>query len=292
MQTLSLVRGFTVVTTCLVVVVGACSTSHSTISTKPASMPRTDSSASATRTKAWAPQVLPGSWNYLIKDSSVVSINNDTTARVEPIESRMIYTLSISDSNNILLFTGRIDSFSVNTRLSTKSAADTSKPLEFHGFTSKQGQLTRLSQLAPATCTGTANTPGSRIGELLIVLPTNPIRVGDTWSDTSAITTCHGKIPLTQTVVREYVLLDLSSCQRGGVKVRRVVSDTFNGSSAESVNHLSANGTGTGISLLCLDRNTGSLLISDGESRLDLTVTTMRGVFPFTQKTSTHIEAR
>lgn len=269
-----------------------CSTSHPTVSAKPASTTRADSTTPEIRSNSWAPQVSTGTWHYLIRDSSVVSINNDTTAHVEPIESTTIYTMSVADSNNSLLFTGHVDSLVVNSGLSTKSAGDTTRSTELRALISKQGQLMRISQVTPTSCAGAGNSPSLRMGELLAVLPAHPVRVGDKWSDTSSATTCHGKIPLTQTAVREYELLELSSCQRNGAKVRRIVSEMLSGSSPETTNHLSASGSGTASAILCLDRNTGVLLASDGESRLNLTVTTIRGVFPFTQKTSTHIEAR
>jgi hypothetical protein len=272
--------------------VEACSTSHQAVSSKPPIVMRRDSSSTGASVNSWAPGLLPGKWHYLIRDSSVVSINNDTTARVEPIESTAIYTVSVSESNDSLLFRAHVDSLLVNSRISSKSAGDTAKTLNFQGTISRQGELTSSGDTTATTCKGAGVAPSPRVSELLTVLPAHPAHVGDKWSDTVSTITCHGKIPLRQTAVREYELLDLSSCQRGGVKVRRVVSDTFSGSSAESANHLSASGSGTASSLLCLDRSTGALFTSDGQSRLDLTVTTTRGIFPFTQRTSTHIETR
>jgi len=276
---------------CTMLALEGCSTGHPTPSAKPTITTHVDSTAPEARVSTWAPEVSAGTWHYLIRDSSVVSINNDTTARVEPIESTTIYTMSVADSDNSLLFTGHVDSLLVNSRLSSKSAGDTSKSTELRALISRQGRLMRISQIAAPSCARGGSSPSLRVSELLTVLPNHPIRVGDKWSDTSSTTTCHGKIPLTQTAVRDYELLDLSSCERNGARVRRVVSETLSGSSPEITSQLSASGSGTASATLCLERNTGVLLASDGESRLDLTVTTIRGVFPFTQKTSTHIES-
>jgi hypothetical protein len=291
MRIRSLIRNFATIASVLVLI-QACSTSHSTVSSNVPQTTHTDSTIAESGGTSWAPQIAAGRWRYLIRDSSTVSINNDTTARVEPIESTTIYSMSIVDSNNSLTLSGHVDSLLVNSRLPNKSTDDTTKSSDFHTIISRQGQLTKVSEPTSATCTGAAVSPSARIIELLTVFPAHAIRAGDKWADTISTITCHGKVPLAQTVVREYELLDLTSCQRGGAKVQRVVSSTFNGTSAESVNHLSAGGSGTSTSLLCIDRNTGALLESDGESRLDLTVTTIRGVFPFTQKTNTHIEVR
>jgi hypothetical protein len=276
----------------LVLSLQSCSTKHPPTSTAPATPTQTSKPGPESVSNAWSPQLLPVRRQYLIRDSSTISINNDTTARVEPIESTMIYTISITDTAGAFLLVGHIDSLFVNSRLSTKPNTDISRTAEVHAFISRQGQVGTVSNIAPARCAGGTTFPTSRLSELLTVLPGHPIKVGDTWSDTSSTTTCHGKIPLTQRAVQQYELLDFSSCQGGGVKVRRTVSETMAGASAESTNHLSAIGSGTAISILCLERNTGVLLSSDGESHLDLTVMTIRGVFPFTQKTNTHIEAQ
>jgi hypothetical protein len=270
----------------------ACSTNRSLPPSTPVTPAPTKSPGVEARNNSWTPKISKGRWQYFIRDSSTILINNDTTARVEPIESTTIYTMSIADSDNSLLVTGHVDSLLVNSRLPRKAHTDTGAVREFSGLISRQGRLVRVTDIAPTACTGGSVSPLSRLTELLTFLPAHPVTIGDKWSDTTSTTICHGKIPLTQTAVREYELLDLSSCQRAGAKIRRIVSDVFAGSSSETSNHLSASGSGTASSILCLDQATGVLLSSDGQSRLELTVTTTRGVFPFTQNTSTHIETR
>jgi hypothetical protein len=277
---------------CLIASLQACSTNRSLPSPTSRTPAPANSGVVEAHNNSWAPRVSEGRWRYLIQDSSMISINNDTTARVEPIKSTTIYTISVVDSNNSLRITGHVDSLLLNSRLPTRARTDTGMAKELSGLISRQGRLTTVSDIAPTGCAAGAVSASSRLLELLTFLPPHPVKVGDKWSDTVSTTTCHGKIPLTQTAVRNYELLDLSSCQRGGTQVRRIVSNTLTGSSSETVNHLSASGFGTATSILCLDRATGALQSSDGQSRLELTVTTTRGVFPFTQNTNTHIEIR
>ena len=277
---------------CFIGAVQACSTNRSLPSSGLPTPKTTSNAPIETRNNTWSPQLGSGKRRYLIRDSSTISISNDTTARVEPIESTTIYTVSVTDSNNLLHLTGHIDSLLVNSRLSTKVRSDTSTATVSSGLISRQGHLMRVTDASSMTCSTGSLSSSSRLAELLIFLPPHPAKIGDKWSDTTSATACHGKIPLTQTAVREYELLDFSSCPAESVRVRRTVSNTFTGSSAESTNHLSASGSGTGSSVLCLERNTGALVSSDGQSRLELTVTTTRGVFPFTQNTTTHIEPR
>jgi hypothetical protein len=232
--------------------------------------------------------MVPATLHYLIRDSSLISIDNDTSARVEPIQALILYTISLADSSGLFVFSGRIDSLLLNSHIATKSTTNTNYQSAVHGVVSKRGRLPQPSVI-PIACSSANSSPALRITELLIPLPTGSINVGEKWSDTLSTTICRGKFPLTDTAKQEYELLDLS-CSNGGARIHRIVVDTFTGSSTESTNYLSASGSGSGSSILCVERNTGELLESTGQSELRLTVTTTRGVFPFTQKTNTHIE--
>lgn len=271
----------------------ACTTSHQSVPSTPTTRTQLDTARIDSRYKSWAPQLIAIKSRYFIHDSSTISINNDTTATVVPIESTMIYSISTADSNNLLILTGHVDSLSISNALSTKTKPDTGTRPNLHIVISKQGRFLNSSQMPPINCS-TANAPSSsRIGELLIPLPHGAVKVGDKWTDTSSTISCHGKISLTHTTIREYELLDLSSCElTDAAKVRELVTDSLTGSSAENNNHLSASGFGTASSTLCLGRSTGTLLERNGQSRLELTVTTSRGVFPFTQNSHTHIKLR
>jgi hypothetical protein len=271
----------------------ACSTGHSPASSPSTPVPHADTAAIDLRSNSWTPRIMVGTRRYFIRDSSTVSINNDTTSRVLPIESTMIYSISITDMGSSFALNSRIDSLTVSTQLPMRNNSDTAKVAEFHTLLSKQGQVVPTPEQAKVACAGTSTAASSRIGELIINLPSTRLKVGDKWTDTASTTNCHGKIPLVQQATREYELLDLSSClQRDAVRVRRTVSDTFTGASAETTNHLSASGSGTSTAILCLQRDTGALIESNGQSRSDLIVVTNRGTFPFTQNVNTHIELR
>ncbi len=249
-----------------------------------------DSVTPQRRANTWVPKLGTGKWRYVIRDSSIVSISNDTVSRALPIESRTSYLVSVTDSVKGLILSARIDSSFANTH-PTRNNADTSKAAELHVALSPEGKLPHLLETTSSRCSNASNSPISRIGEVRIVLPAGRVAVGDRWADTSSTTSCHGRIPLVHRAVSDYELLDLNSCAPGdGVKVRRIVTDTFTASTTESSNRLSASGSGTSSSILCLQRETAVVIRSNGQSRLDLVVTTSRGTFPFTQNTTTHIE--
>lgn len=272
----------------------ACTTGHPSRPSTSPTRAQPNTAPIEMRNKSWTPELIAGEFRYLIHDSSTVSINNDTTTSVTPIESIMIYSITTTDSNNTLVLTGHVDSLHVNSNLSTRAKPDTATTINLHMVTSKQGQLLSSPTEFAQNCSA-INSPGlSRISELLIPLPVHATKVDNKWTDTLSIITCHGKIPLRHTMRREYELLDLSSsCQQpSGVQVRRIVTDTLTGSSTEANNHITANGFGTATSILCLEQKTGMLLTGDQQSHLELTVTTTRGVFPFTQNSNTHIALR
>jgi hypothetical protein len=269
---------------------GACSTNPRPVSTTSVTIPHTDSVTVESRSNVWSPRITTGTWHYTIQDSSIVSISNDTSAHVHPIELRTIFSITITDSANILVLTGQVDSSVLDTHSASRMKANTGSLTVQHMILSKQGRVIDPPKNAAPTCIG-INTASTRIPELAVVWPSTQVKIGDRWADTLSVTNCHGKIPLVQTAIREYELLDLTSCQqRDAVKVRRSVSDSFTGSSVDTTNHLNARGSGTASTILCVNRDTGTLLESIGQSRVDLTVVTTRGAFPFTQSTSTHIK--
>jgi hypothetical protein len=280
--------------TLLFSLITACTTSHSSVPNVPATRSQRDTAPSESENKGWVPQLKSGRSQYLIHDSSTVSISNDTTAPAVLIESATLYSISIADTDTVLIVTAHIDSQYINSSHSIKTKQDSTLRPDIHIAISRQGKLlSKQPVISSVDCSATNTPTPSRIDELLIPLPRQISKIGDKWTDTLSSTTCRGHTLLTHVTIREHELLDLSSsCQQHeAVKVRQTISETVSGSSAGH-NHLGTNGSGTATSVLCLERSTGMLLESKKQSRLDLTVTTIRGVFPFTQNTSTSIERR
>lgn len=266
-----------------------CSSSIKPVPGQSTTVPTKDSTKIIARSNSWNPEMKSGTWSYIIHDSSNVYINNDTTAEVRPINSISIYTISIADTARLLILSAHIDSIVITNQHSTKVLTDTSKSSALHTILSNRGHFSTSNETA-RTCAATNISILPRISELVIPLPPTQMNVGEKWTDTTTVTTCHGKIPLIETNIQEYELLDLTTCQQyDAITLHRTVSSSLSGSSVDRVNHLTASGTGIGSTTLCLQRNTGILLKSNGESRLDLTVTTIRGSFPFTQKTNTQV---
>lgn len=273
----------------------ACSTTRPSVALPEVVRPaHTDSSVIVDkRGTTWNPRIVSERRQYFMNDSSVVSISNDTTARTVPIESRAIYTITITDAKDQqYILALRVDSQTVNNR-PLKPIRDSSKVIQAQIKLGSDGRLINSEKELIQSCSAATVSPAVRMSEILLPFATTQLHLGDHWADTSTSMICHGKIPLMQKTVREYELVSFTNCaERSAVNVRRIVTSTFTVSSTDSTNHLSASGSGTGMSMMCVDRGTGALLESDGQSRLDLTITTSRGTFPFTQNTATHIKLR
>ena len=267
----------------------ACTQGHSH---PPTSSPElTHEATVVTEVESWSPQITSGAYQYFLRDSSTVSINNDTSTRVLPIETTMIYSVIITPSVDSFLISGKVDSSTINSRLQTKVASrDSAKSDNFHGVLSKQGGLISSSKFHPESCLRSSNAAASRIYELILPHPEDRIKIGDKWTDTISSTNCHGRTPLIQQIIRKFEVKEFTTWhQQKAVEVRRVVAITFIGTSTETNTHLSASGSGFGEATLLIDRSTAALLESNSHTRSIFTIVTSRGEFPFTQLTSTYI---
>jgi hypothetical protein len=273
----------------MILALTACTPHHTqTTGTEP---PPTLKPTVSTEAESWTPQIISGSRKYSVNDSSVVSISNDTTNRVVPIETAMHYSLAIGPIGDSFSISGTVDSSTVNSQLRIKpQVRDSTKIDEIRGVLTKQGQLRLGSQERLLSCSSTSVSMTSRIYELVIPYPKEQLRIGDKWSDTVSNTNCHGRTPLTQQIIREFQVKQFTTWhEHTAVEVLRQTNIVFAGASSEPNTHLQANGSGSGSATLFMDRKTAVLLESNSQTKSTLIIVTSRGAFPFTQLTSTHI---
>jgi hypothetical protein len=247
-----------------------------------------------TEIESWSPRITSSSHRYFFRDSSIVSVDNDTVTKPLPIETTMIYSVIIAPSGDSYSVVGKVDSSTINSRLQTRAvSSDTVSVNTFRGALSGRGELQSSSILQPTSCSSASNAATTRIYELILPYPKDKIKVGDKWSDTLSITSCHGRTPLTQHMIREFEVTKFTTWrQHSVVEVRRLTSITFSGASSETNTHLSADGSGSGEATLVIDRNTSELLESISHTKSTLKIVTSRGAFPFTQTNSTYITTK
>ena len=253
------------------------------------------SSPTLVQEEFWTPQLMPGARQYLFQDSSIVSINNDSTSQPLLIQTSMNYDITIEPLADSFGISGRIDSVSVKSQVHpiTNSSDSTKKLLELHETLSRNGNIHLRAHEKVTDCSMVSTSMISRIYEIVIPFPSSKLKLGDKWTDTVSTTSCHGRTPITQQTVRRFEVASFTTWREtSAVEIHRFAANTFTGSSMETNTHLSANGTGSSNATLFINRKTGSLLESNSQSNSILTIVTSRGQFPFTQLISTHIIAR
>jgi hypothetical protein len=270
-----------------------CSTPGSTTPGLPASPKRQPSVAPEQQRQSMV-ELRAGTYQYLVEDSSVIVLNNDTSIKQLPFKTSAIYTLSLIPKDDLFSLSVKVESLTVNTQLQTvKTIHDSLVSLSFSALVSKQGVILQLVGHQLSICTGGIDGTASRILEISVVHPPIPVTIGSKWADTLTATICHGRTTLLQHNTRSYQVLAFATWHnRAALQIQRIVATTITEIAADSTHHILANGSGTGSSSILIDQESGALLESIGESELTLTVTTSRGVFPFKQDATTHIELR
>jgi len=268
----------------------ACSSTRVPVLNPPGNVPPRDTVLTVPMNAKWKPESKSGRWHYIIHDSSTVSISNDTTAQARPIESTVSYTLSFTDSADVILLTAQMDSMTVTNQKSPARITTDTIHSRLREIISKQHRPINQRQQS-FSCTTASISVAARVQQLVIPLPMIEVDAHSKWADTSTVVVCHGRVALTEFRTNEFKLASSVACkQNNAISIYRTGSSSFTGASAEGTGHLNAGGMATESGILCLDRSTGLLLSSTGESRVDLTVTTSRGIFPFTQNTVTSIQ--
>lgn len=271
--------------------IAACSTTHSPVS-GPATEVRPVLSA-ALPAETWLPRQHSSTQQYLIYDSSLVTINSDSTSKVVPIVSTVFYSVTIAatnDGSGLATLTGALDSTTAHMTIESKSASNFTHPEIFRATLTRTNEINVSTSGDFLTCSNRYNSLSARIFELVVSYPKSSAKVGDTWSDTVTSITCHGKTPLKQQAIRRYEIQEFTHQEEQAiVKIQRYAVVTFTNAVSQPNNKLSVSGGGSSTATLYLNRDNGLLLLSDNQSRTELIVTTSRGVFPFTQNTITHI---
>jgi hypothetical protein len=269
-------------------IVCGCATAVHTPAPAPSPGVDTEKITATTAPQLWSPHLSPALRNYSIYDTSTITLTNDSTkSHIAPIETTTILSLDVRRTGSGLVAQAKIDSLSS----SNSRAGDSSKVSMFEAPVSPDGRLV-IPGLQQAQCGNAQASVSNRLSELISSYPAGEIQPGAKWLDTVSTTTCHGKTPLIQEVVRQYELVGNSETLENAVTVRRETFMNFHGSSVQQNGHLDVEGSGTGSGVLTIDRATGLLLEGATQSKAKMNVRTSRGIFPFTQIVVTHIVSR
>ncbi len=240
----------------------------------------------------WLPHQVPAVQQYVIKDSSTILVNDSTQAA--SINSRTVFTLTTQLAGDSAILLARVDSTLISSYAPiVKTTSDTTKSRTFQAVLSPKGKIQRIDGSTDDFCSGAQDPVISRIFDLTVTYPTNRIRAGDKWSDTTYITTCRRQIPLHQESIRQYEMLGrMTSATSSAIKIQRITSTRFLGVGTAPRTHLQVDGSGTSLMTLYIDQINGFLLSANGKSTLILNISTARGSYSFNQNILTDITSR
>ena len=259
------------------------------VATKPVS----HDSVSVSPIDGWLPHKVATAGQYVIEDSSTISVNNDS-AQASSINSRTVFTLTTRLVGDSAVLQARVDSLFVSAHTSmVRTTFDSSLSQTFQATLSPTGKVQTIDGAISNSCVGGQDPVASRIFDFTVNYPQHRIKDGDKWADTTHITTCRGKTPLRQESTRQYELLGrIALPTSSAMKIQRITSTRFLGAGTNIRNHLEINGSGTGATTLYIDDVTGFLLSANGTSTSTLTVSTNRGSYSFIQNILTDIIRR
>jgi hypothetical protein len=243
--------------------------------------------------EGWTPIRATGTTEYLIKDSTTIVISNDSTHTV-PIQTSTLYSVRFVSIGDSFTLVGKVDSVKTSTQShASRNTTDMVGRQEFQAMVGRYGKISVLSENFPSSCGGGIESAATRLFDLTLELTATERRVGDRWTDTVSAMICRGKTLLTQQTIRQYELLGLEKWkEQNAVKISRNSTSIFSTTSMDPKSHLTTSGSGSSSTTIYADKTTGQLLQSDGRSQSTLSVSTNRGVYPFTQIVDTHIEIR
>jgi hypothetical protein len=270
------------ITTILTLIVTAegCSKPHNHVMPPATSSPVTIS-VNTPKYFRWTLASKPHSVSFQIADSSIVSVNTDTTKKELPFISNSTYGLSV------------VPGSPPHIRLHIDSTSDGKKELDLTAIVSPHGQVTDLQAIHSASCRGGINPRFVRLFDLFASPPSTSIAAGSHWTDTSIVVVCHGRTPLRQQIIHSYTLIGESSWrERHILEIQRVTQIEIGEVQVDSQNPVTAKGSGAGLATLLIDPESGLVLQSSGTSDLSLSVITSRGMFPFRQHGVTSIIAQ
>jgi len=238
---------------------------------------------------AWTPILATDTARYLVTDSAVVSIAVDTSSKQLPIVSSTLYELALTRLNDSILVHLEKKSSSVNRAGGT--IRDTISALLLSARATFEGRLPKLQSVEPQKC-GEAVVPATaRIFDLLIPLPPGNSPRGTGWVDTVSVTVCHGKIPLQQHTIRKFIYTaDTTWQSQHAVLIKKMSETIITGLEPDSLNRISASGSGLETASIIVSRATGQLFESFENADLNLQINTSRGNFPFHEHLTSHLE--
>jgi hypothetical protein len=238
----------------------------------------------------------PGSYRFVVTSEAAIELSADSGSRSETrtTVAQLAYRVG-GGTTGIRTITGAVDSFTVTPTAGPPSAV-IAAPLSFRGRLDPARRLVNLQPMAAAPVSTDCGNPNQLLFAVVreaIVVPPSPLRVGQSWEDSTTSTVCRGDVPLTTRALHRYTVAG-AVLYEGAEALHLTRSSTIalSGEGAQRGVALVVAGQGSGSADLFLDPAAGRFLGGLSESDVELTVTIPdRGPQRFRQRTRTRIES-
>ena len=237
-----------------------------------------------------------GSYRFLVTSEAAIELVADSGSRSETRSTvaQVAYRVG-AGSTGMRTITGTVDSFTVTPAPGVGGGGVIGAPVAFRGTLDparRQVVLQAVGAAPVATDCGTPNQLLFAIVREAIVVPPSPVRVGQSWEDSTTSTICRGDVPLTTRTLHRYKASGLVLYEGAqALHLTRSSSLELAGEGAQRGVALSVSGRGTGSADLFLDPALGRFLGGLSESDVELTVTIPeRGPQRFRQRSRTRVE--
>ena len=236
-----------------------------------------------------------GSYRFVVTSEATIELTADSGSRAETrtTVAQLGYRIG-AGTTGIRTITGVVDSFTVTPTAGPPSAV-IAAPVTFRGTLDPARRLVNLQPSVAAPVSSDCGNPNQLLFAVVreaIVVPPSPLRVGQTWEDSSSSTICRGDVPLTTRTLHRYTVAGAVLYEGAeAMHLTRSSSIALSGEGAQRGVALAVAGQGASSADLFLDPTAGRFLGGLSESDVELTVTIPeRGPQRFRQRTRTRIE--
>jgi len=216
---------------------------------------------------------------------------------VDSIATTVVVSVATRDSAGSLAVNGSIDSLYVRRGIRIM-APDSTPPLPIilHGMLTQEGRVLALGRpgaVADSACETSGLDPLIMMTRDVFVRLPSRVASGMSWTDTTRMTSCRGRIPITTTTVATYTVLGQQNAEgEGMLALGRSAVLTLEGSGMQFGRSAAVQGSGSAHGTLLIDPDNAEVV--EGRSESTMVITFEAGMLrqTFTQRARLEIRRR
>lgn len=208
--------------------------------------------------------------SFIVDQSATIVIRQDTATRTDTVSSHTEVAFTSTSS----AVSGNVNAFLVGSAgHPAATPPGLTIPFSVHaGYSARALQLDFDAPRDVSNCSSTALTVAQSLRDLWF-RPTDTLRVGTTWEDSSSYVICRDGIPLRATARRMFRVT--GSVERDGrtlLEISRMARTAIDGSGAQFGEAITVSGTGSGQLVYDFDPASGEVVSASGTATLDLSM--------------------